>query len=237
MQRYFAKEKDEQVFVLSETDGYHIQVVMRMREGDFVEVVYQQKAYRCSILSFSPRVVVQIENELDQEMNSSVSVCLVQALVKEQKMDMIIQKATELGVHEIIPVQTERSIVKIDSKEQKKLERWNRIAKEASEQCKRVDIPRVLPVISIDEVSKLKASHKLICTVNEKNTNIKTVLTSCQMGDTLIIVIGPEGGFTSSEEEKLFSNGFQPVSLGSRVLRTETASFYFLSVCDYHFMR
>ena len=158
-------------------------------------------------------------------------------LVKEQKMDYILQKATELGVKEIIPVDTERSIVKMDKKEGKKLERWNKITKEASEQSKRNYIPQVQPVMTIKELSKLEGFDiKLLCTVRENTKNIKNVLSNAKEGAKMIIVVGPEGGFTIKEEEQLIEQGFQTVSLGKSVLRTETASLFFLSAVRYHNM-
>lgn len=237
MQRYFVEEENDNKFTLSNDDSYHIKKVMRMNLEDKIEIVCNKNVYICKIKNLEPLVEAEIEEEVLEENELDFFVTLAQSLVKEQKMDYILQKATELGVNEIIPVDTERSIVKMDRKESKKLERWNKITKEASEQSKRNYIPQVQPVMTIKELSKLEEFDiKLLCTVRENTKNIKNVLSNAKEGAKMIIVVGPEGGFTTKEEEQLIERGFQAVSLGKSVLRTETASLFFLSAVRYHNM-
>lgn len=153
-------------------------------------------------------------------------------------MDYILQKATELGVSEIIPLITTRSVVKMDKKEIKKIDRWQKIVKEASEQSKRNQVPTIKNLVTISELSKITGYDvKLLCTVRENTKNIKNLLSNSIEGAKMIVVVGPEGGFTEQEEEQLIKGGFETVSLGSSVLRTETAPLFIMSVVRYIDMR
>lgn len=237
MQRYFAKEIVNNTFELSKDDTYHIIKVMRMNLKDKIEVVFNEKEYICEIIELEKNVKCKIINELEKKERKIPKVTIAQSLVKEQKMDYILQKATELGIHEIIPTKTERSIVKLDTKESKKIERWNKVLKEASEQSKRHDIPILTRVLDINELIDLPYDYKLICSVNENTKTIKSILSKVNIDDTILLVIGPEGGLSLSEEEKLIKSGFISITFGDNVLRTETASLFALSVINYEFLR
>ena len=237
MQRYFVKEKIDNKFILEQSDIHHIKNVMRNKNNDKIEVVYDKKTFICNIDNIndcSLSIIEEIEenNELDIEL---VVVC---SLVKEQKMDLILQKLTELGVSKIIPLKTERSIVKIDEKrESKKLIRWQAICKEASEQAKRNSVPIVTDVYTLKDLIKEESDIKLLCSVNEKNNFINNYLQNYENCAKMIVVIGPEGGFSDKEEEFLVSNGYDRVSLGNRVLRVETATIYVASIINFCSMR
>lgn len=235
MQRYFCNH-DSDLFTLSRDDSYHITKVMRYNIGTTIEIVCNNTLYLAEITSLTPFVIAKKITSIDSN-SKSLNVTITQSLVKEQKMDYILQKGTELGVKEFIPLITTRSVVKIENKEDKKINRWNLIVKEASEQSKRLDIPLVNRAHNIKELSLLDYDYKILCTVNELSKSIKTVLSNIQESDKILIVVGPEGGFTKEEEECLINNGFISVSLGSRVLRTETASLFVLSIINYILMR
>jgi len=236
MQRYFMDEKKD-IFELSNDDSYHIIKVMRNKIGDKVEVVIDKKIHICEIINLDKKVTVKKIEELTEDSELPCHVTIAQSLVKEQKMDLILQKACELGVGEIIPINTTRSIVKLDKKEKKKIDRWNKILKEASEQSKRVVIPTVNEILDIKDLIKLNYDLKILCTVNEVSTSLKKVLSKNINGAKIILVIGPEGGFTDEEEKILIENGYISTSFGNRVLRTETASLYALSIINYILMR
>ncbi len=237
MQRYFNNEKEENCFIMNDDDSNHIYKVMRMNKGDKIEIVCNQTLYICEIIELNKNVKVKIIEEKDDNNELPVKVSICQSLVNEQKMDLILQKGVELGASEFIPYNAKNSIIKENNKKDKKIIRWQRIVKEASEQSKRNIIPKVNNIINIEELIKLDYELKLLCTVNELTTNIKKVLQEMKKYDTIIIVIGPEGGFTKEEEAKLIDNGFISVSLGKRVLRTETASLVALSYINYELMR
>ncbi len=238
MQRYFVEQKIENQFTLSKDDSYHILKVMRMSLGNQIEIVSNGKTYISEIICLEPFVVAKVVEEIEESQELPISVTLAQALVKEQKMDLILQKTTELGIDQVIPFQAMRSVVKIDKKENKKRERWQKIVKEASEQSKRTMIPKVLGTMTVTELLSLEDYDvKLLCTVRENTKNIKNLLSNIVEGAKMIVVVGPEGGFTEEEEEQFIRSGFQTVSLGKSVLRTETAPIFIMSVVRYLSMR
>lgn len=235
MQRYFGVNKIDSQMILQASDLYHIKTVMRMKENDSIEVVYHQELFLCRIHYEKDEVTVMIMKQLEVKPDFMRPVVLVIPVLKEQKMDFILQKATELGVSEIIPVEMKRSIVKINDKKEKKLERWNRIMKEASEQSMRHIVPYLHPVTTLEAVKKLDGL-KIICSTRENTNTFKNLLQTASKYDKLIIVVGPEGGITPSEEEELVLGGFVPVTLGPRVMRVETVPIYVLSVLNYEYM-
>ena len=231
MQRYFAKSKKNEEFILYEQDCHHIKNVMRSKIGDNIEVVYESIVYICRIDNLEPLKlsIINIQNE-DHELNIDLTVAV--SLVNEQKFDLIIQKLTELGVSTIIPIETTRSIIKLDNKKIiKKIARWQTICKEASEQSKRTKIPQITNIISLKELKNTTFDVKLLCSLNESSKSIDTYLN--KNISSVIFVIGPEGGFTKQEEEYLINNDFKSVSLGKRVMRVETAAIYVASIINY----
>lgn len=228
MQRYFAKDK----YILEDSDIHHIKSVMRMRIGDKIEVVYDNKLYIGKITSLNPFNYEIIEGLKDSQ-NNSYSLTVAVSLVKEQKMDLILQKLTELGVSEIIPLKTERSIVKIDGDRfEKKKIRWESICKEASEQSKRLDIPKIRNIMSLKELILENADTKLVASTN-KNNLLDYYLQDKEKCAKIIVVIGPEGGITEKEEKFLYDNGYNGVSFGNLIFRVETACIYIASIINY----
>lgn len=234
MQRYFSKKIENNRFTLTEEDTYHITKVMRMVKDDKIEVVYQENTYICKIFSLSPLVEAEIVEEIKNNQELKTQVTIVQSLVKEHKMDYILQKTSELGVDKIIPYCASRSVIKINEKKDKKVERWKSILKEAAEQSKRIKIPEITNPINLSNLVKLSDYDiKFLCTVNESSQNLKKVLSNMVSGAKILFVIGPEGGFTPEEEKVMMENGFISISLGNSVLRTETASTFIMSVVRY----
>ncbi len=233
MQRYFSNIKENNNLILANDDIYHITKVMRMKDDSKIEVVYNSKLYICSILLDKlPSVsIIKEEESLVKELN----VTLVVPLLKEQKFDLILQKSTELGVCEIIPVNMERCLVKQSDREEKKVERWNKICKEAAEQSKRTSIPVVTPVKNLKDLVNMEGL-KVVCSTSEKANNIKKFLTVNNKYDKIIIVVGPEGGISNNEEEFLANNGFTRVSLGNRIMRVETVPLFIISILNYENM-
>ncbi len=231
MQRYFSEKKEGNNFVLNNDDWHHIKKVMRMNNGDEIEVVFQNELYMCKINENQIIPVCKGDNSLKDEMH----IVLIVPVLKEQKMDYILQKGTELGVSEIIPVQMNRCNVNYESKKEQKQARWQKICKEASEQSKRLNIPVVKEITTL---KKLPVTNgvKILCSTQEKTKSIKNVLKSNCKCDKLYIVFGPEGGFTFEEEEYLKQMNFVSVSLGERILRAETVPLFVLSVINYEYL-
>lgn len=231
MQRYFAKEKENEKIYLYESDIYHIKKVMRNQIGDEIEVVFGEKVYICKIIKLD-LLELEIINEHEEDKELNINLTVAVSLVSEQKFDLIIQKLTELGVSTIIPFKSERSIVKLDEhKIGKKLLRWQTICKEASEQSKRVTVPKITNIMTLKELSQNTANLKLICSLKSNPQFLDKYLN--KNTNSILFAIGPEGGFTSAEESYLIDNGFKSVSLGARVLRVETAAIYITSVINY----
>ena len=230
MQRYFIKNKD---MLLEESDIRHIKKVMRMNINDKIEVVYNNKLHICEITSLDPFNIKVIE-ELDEDKKTKIELTVAVALVKEQKMDLILQKLTELGVSRIIPVSMERSVVKLDKERfNKKKVRWESICKEASEQSKRTNIPIIEDIKSIKDLTKEDADLKLVASTKEKEKLLNYYLQSIEDCAKIIMVIGPEGGISDKEEDILVSNGYNRVSFGNLIFRVETATIYVASIINY----
>ena len=232
MQRYFAKDKKDKL-ILEDSDIHHIKNVMRMNIKDEIEVVYDNILYICEITSLNPLDLI-IKEERKENIKSKYDVAIAIALVKEQKMDLILQKLTELGVNTIIPVSMERSIVKLDEiKYAKKKVRWESICKEASEQSKRTTIPKITDLMKIKDLAKLDYDLKLVASTKEKNNLLNNYLQDDNKCAKIIMVIGPEGGISPFEEEFLNNNGFESVSFGDLIFRVETAAIYASSILNY----
>lgn len=235
MQRYFSLNKNLEI---RESDKFHIIKVMRMKVNDLIEVVYDEKIYLCKISSISNNDVhfnVVEEKIKNNELRSKITI--VFSLVNENKTDLILQKCTELGAYNFIPYAAKRSKIKIDKKENKKVERWNIITKEAAEQSYRNICPKVSNIMTLNEICKLDYDLKLIASTKENLKTIKNVLQNSNNYDRIIIVVGPEGGFDEMEEEVLLENNFINVSLGTTILRTETAPIFAMSALKYELMR
>lgn len=235
MQRYFALDKNENNFILSNNDYFHIATVMRMKSNDKIEVVFNNTLYICSVLINNDDVIIR-EIEKVKKIEKDINITLILPFLKEQKQDLIIQKSTELGVRKLIFLNTERTIVKIDEKKTNdKLNRWYKIAKEASEQSKRLDIPVIEIKNTFKDLENIKGIN-IVCDTNEKKNNIKNTLKEIDKYGTINIVIGPEGGLSLNEINYLNKIGFESVSLGNRILRVETVPLYILSIINYEVM-
>lgn len=231
MQRYFSNIKKNDQLILNEEDMHHIKNVMRFIPDDLIEVVYEGEVYICSL---GINNTAYIKHKIDNN-SSNLKITLIVPLLQEQKMSLIFQKATELGVSKIIPVNMSRSVVKLDNdKFLKKQIRWQKICKEASEQSKRNDIPTVSDLKNIKDL-KLEGLS-LVCSTSDIAGNVKNCLKNNNNYDKINIVIGPEGGLTNEEEKELINIGFTPISLGQRILRVETVPMVILSIINYEYM-
>lgn len=234
MQRYFAKDIVNDNVLLSDDDIHHIKHVMRMNNDDTIQVVYEKKLYEACINDLISNDI-KIVNEIEQVDDKYPDICLIIPALKEQKMDFILQKGTEIGIKRFIIAPFERSIVKYDERKEKvKLNRWEKICKEASEQSMRVDIPTISIENNLNFIDKIEGV-KLICSTNEKEYYIKYALKKLGDYDKLFIVIGPEGGISDKEEAYYLKKGFKKVTLGSQIMRVETVPIFLASIIRYEF--
>lgn len=242
MQQFFADPswiRDGKVY-LRGSDVNHIKNVLRMRTGEDVRVSDGSgSVYLCCISAYEEgTAVLDILKELDSEAELPSQITLFQGLPKGDKMDWIVQKAVELGVYSIVPFSAKRSIVKLDEKKaRKRQERWQAIAKGAAEQSGRSRIPEVQPVKSFAEALDAASGLDLVMIPYELEEGMERtvqVIENIMPGQSIGIFIGPEGGFEEEEVEQAKSTGAEPVSLGKRILRTETAGLTTLSILMYH---
>ena len=218
------------------SDVNHMKNVLRMRTGEQLEISDgNNKKYLCEIESLeADKVTARILEE--RELPSKLY--LFQGLPKSDKMELIIQKAVELGVWEVIPVATKRAVVKLDQKKAaKKRERWSGISESAAKQAGRNVIPEIKQVMNFQEaLSYAKSLDVLLIPYElaEGMQDTKERIQAIQPGQSVGIFIGPEGGFEQEEVKLAMEAGAYPITLGRRILRTETAGMTMLSVLMYH---
>lgn len=237
MQRYFAKQRKDDIFILEKEDYHHIKTVMRFKDGEKVQVVLENTPYLCCIEDVQKEVKIRLLSQIEKTEEIGPEIVLLLPLLKEQKMDFVLQKSTELGVHKIVPVMTERSIIKLkEEKVDKKIERWTKICKEASEQSYRTDIPEITEIMTYKSMPNWEGL-KIVCSTTEKAKTIKSSLQKVPNCARIVIAVGPEGGLSEKEESYLTGIGFEAVTLGSRIMRVETVPIFILSILNYERMR
>jgi 16S rRNA (uracil1498-N3)-methyltransferase len=215
----------------------HIRRVLRLKAGDEI-IVFDSlgKEYEGTIIEeTTSSVVIKIQNIFLSKRDSPLDVTLAQSLLKGEKMDYLIQKATELGVKEIIPFFSSRSVPLLEkSGRLKRHHRWGRIAIEASKQCGRGVVPKIEPLQDYSEMLQLASPGSLRLILWEREGGqLKEVLERSKEKTRIFFIIGPEGGFSQEEVKEAKRAGFIPVTLGRRILRAETASLCLLSILQY----
>ena len=236
MYHFFVEEEQvngENAYI-SGSDVNHIVNVLRMKIGE--ELLISVKGdwdYLCKIEEIeNDRVNLKLLESMEQR-ELPIKLTLLQGIPKSDKLEMIIQKATELGVSNIIPVKTNRVVVKIDEKKtQAKVNRWNAIAQSAAKQSKRSIIPKVLNPQTLDNALEIVKDYGVKLLPYENADGIKKtkdILNSLDSKNNIAVFIGPEGGFEEAEVKKSTDSGFEVITLGKRILRTETAGLALLS--------
>lgn len=232
MHRFFVPK--DQIPIVTGSDAHQIKDVLRLKVGDKLELLDGTgKVYISKIVEIKQdKIICKILEHRSQNTEHKVQVTIAQCLPKAKKMDLIIQKCTELGVHKITPTLSERSIAKGE-----KLDRWKKIAKEAAEQSGRSTIPEIFTLTKFEDVLKLKKDYDLalIPWELEKEKTLKQILTTALPSPctTILILIGPEGGFSQKEIGLAKNAGFTSISLGQRILRTETAGMAIMAMLTY----
>ena len=245
MQRYFTNENidENNTVTITGDDAHHMIQVMRMTTGDEVYVVIDNRTYTMTILEgTSQSVRLQVKEKMDQTNEMPKEVTIVCGLPKGDKLELITQKATELGMHSLYPFEAKRSIVKWDkNKHEKKVSRLQKIAKEAAEQSHRSSIPQIHNPISLKELVEISKSYDVKFVADEEDAKLEVrqrfadQLKKVYDKHSILIVFGPEGGLDRTETKLLLENNFQSISLGPRILRTETAPLYALAAISYEF--
>lgn len=239
MPKFFVKQSNirDGYIIIDGDDLNHIKNVFRFRVGDclslsdgngmdyYVEILDENSNY------INSRIIKKCPTNSEP----SINVTLYQGIPKSAKMDFIIQKNVEIGIHEIVPVICERTIVRFNAKkdEEKKVERWQKVANEASKQCGRGIIPNVRSPITLKDavLESTKFDLSIIPYEKEQVNTLKKVIK--RDAENISVFIGPEGGFTTYEIDMAIKNNIVPVTLGNRILRSETAAIYTTSIVIY----
>lgn len=240
MYRFFVNQNQisEKIITINGSDFNHIKNVLRMKIGEEISVMVpgDDTEYRCEIAEYAEdevRCSLMFVKKSDVELPCEIT--LYQALPKQDKMELIIQKAVELGATRIVPVASKRAVVKLEgAREDKKIARWNSIAEAAAKQSKRAVIPEVTAIMSFKEAVKdcSDTSVKLIPYELEDASGMertRDIIRSVKPGQSVAVFIGPEGGFAEEEIALCVDEGIVPITLGHRILRTETAGLVVLS--------
>lgn len=234
MHRIFLPDQPvhEEVVITGEKAGY-ISLVLRSRPGDTL-IIHDNagKVFRATIRSANKKeVTAVVQEQLAAVPEPSVRIRLFQGILKGEKMDLVIQKTVELGVHEIVPVVTDRSQVR----ETRKLVRWQKISEEAARQCGRSVIPSVHEVVALTDVFGSR-DHGMPCGIifwEAGGEALHPVLDRLRGSRSLDLLTGPEGGFSTEEVRQATGAGFVAATLGRRILRAETAAITAVSLCQF----
>lgn len=241
MHRFFVPASnimDKKVYITDKKELKHMSRVLRLGIGDNVAIFDGEGTEYEVIITETDKDswTADIINITANDNESSIKLCLIQGIAKGDKMDTIIQKAVEVGIDSIYPVLTEHTVVKLDPlKDIKKVERWQSIALEACKQCRRNTIPKIFPVHTYDGVmEKIKGKASVMLYEKEDKLNLKELLKK-EVFDTkeIYLLVGPEGGFSNKEVDKARQNGAFVVTMGKRILRTETAAIVGSSIILY----
>lgn len=225
--------------IITGSDVNHIKNVLRMQVGEEINVSngIDGKEYRCAITELGEEIVCELRFVKEDGVELPSKIYLFQGLPKSDKMELVIQKAVELGVYEVIPVSMARSIVKIDEKKKaSRVARWQEIAKAAAKQSKRGIIPQVHDIISYKQAVEYAKDLdvKLIpYEMAEGMAYTKSIIEAIQPGESIGFIIGPEGGIDDKELTIAKEAGFKEITLGKRILRTETAGLTVMSILMY----
>ena len=244
MYRFFVEPSqintNDKCVIINGNDVNHIRNVLRMKPGEEISVSngVDGKEYRCGIVSLeADRVICELRFVKEDGVELPCRVYLFQGLPKADKMEWIVQKAVELGAYEIIPVAAKRCVVKLDEKKAAaKIARWQGIAEAAAKQSKRHIIPQVAEVLNFSQAVK-KASDMDVRLIPyemaEEMERTRQIIEGIKPGQSIAVFIGPEGGFEEAEIREAQAAGIEPVTLGKRILRTETAGMTVLSWISY----
>lgn len=237
MRRLFYKGQLADTIAITGSDAHHLMHVMRAKAGQEVIVVDDNgKVARMEMTDFcETSVTLRLVEMLAADTESPLEIVLVQALLKADKMDLVVQKAVELGATKVVPLVTANCVVRYDDKKAAaKCVRWQKIADEAAKQCGRTALLKIAEITTLKELLMRLAQEQTIifCYENESTQSIKTVLKE-NMANKILLVIGPEGGFSLDEAESLINAGAKSVTLGKRILRAETAAVAAITIAQY----
>jgi 16S rRNA (uracil1498-N3)-methyltransferase len=225
------------VLITDKSDINHIKNVLRCAKGDeLILKSTENKVFEVVIKTIQPdSITCEVINSYVSDRMLKTNITLAQSVIKSQKQDFVIQKATELGVRRIIPLISKNTVVRFDSEKDKahKVQRWQKIVYESAKQCQRGDLAVLNEIITLDDVLKLEGFDlKVLCSEKSADVSLKQFL-QANRGENVLVIIGPEGGWDDSEIEKFQQAGITPLTLGKLIYRAETAVVAALSQVIY----
>ena len=238
MRRLFYKGLLADTIEITGSDAHHLMHVMRAKAGQEVTVVDDEGSVACMEMTAfrEDAVTLVLKERLAANTESPLELVLAQCLLKADKMDYVVQKAVELGVTEIVPVKSHNCVVRYDAKKAAaRQQRWQKIAEEAAKQCGRTALTEVSAIVDMSTLLQNFSSEDteiVFCYENEDETTVKSCLQGAK-GKRLVLLIGPEGGFTLDEAQAVQEAGGKAVTLGPRILRAETAAVAAVTVAQY----
>ncbi len=239
MPNFFIKNENidhDKVLITDKSDINHITNVLRADKKDSIILIGEDKrVYETVIKSINPdKIECETVNSYVSDKVLNINITLAQSIIKSQKQDYLIQKATELGVKEIIPFISKNTVVKPDKSN--KIKRWQKIVYESAKQCQRGDLAKISGIMSFDELLKLDGFDlKVLCSEKQADVTLKRFLQQNPEKSNILLIIGPEGGWDDKEIEKFLSAGVTPVTLGKLIYRAETAAVAALAQIIYEY--
>lgn len=243
MQQYFLHQrlKVQDVVEMDKEQSHHIAHVMRMKEHEQIRLADDEgHMFFAHVMFQAGKVYAQIDAPIEDATKAPVDITLAQSLIKKEKWDFLLQKCAELGVTSIVPFISSRTVVKTkDEKQDKKMQRWNKILQEACEQCKRSTLVKLKPPVAFAQLveESQDADVKLIAYENAdvKSARLKDILKAYPNARKIFVIVGCEGGFSEAEVMQMEAAGFRRISLGARILRAETAAMALLNSISFYY--
>ena len=238
MPRFFVDSEsiNGNIITLNANDSKHIKTVLRSKIGEKIVICDKNGLdYLCELVSLNSEVTAKIINKTENISEPKTKITLFQGLPKADKMELIIQKSVELGINSIVPIKTSRTIVKLENNADKKLQRWQKISEAAAKQSERGKIPKIENILNFKEAIKyaiLNFDNVIIAYENEHKNRIREFISNFS-GKSIAVFVGAEGGFEEDEIEYAKENNVKIITLGNRILRTETAGFTILTILLY----
>ena len=230
MQHYFGKIQGNEA-ILGPEEAHHLLNVRRANLGEAIEVGDGESVFECKVVSLNPLRIAVIK-EIEERRELPCEVTLAFSWLKGDHNELIVLKGTELGIKHFAPFISERTVARPEGKEKNKIERLRKIAEEGTKQCRRAEVPSVEEFASYGQILAKKADHKVLAYegMAGDSRSLLKALSSVRPGESILFVVGPEGGFSEKEAKMAVEAGFSFVSLGGRILRAETAAIYGASV-------
>jgi len=234
--RFFIKKESQAAssVLLKGEEHHHLSRVARIKPGEKVTLFDRQGSDYLArveeVRKNSTRLFILEKRKIK---NKRIHITLAQALIKAKNLELVLQKATELGMSDFIPIITSRSIIKIGDKAEKKMQRWRRIVLESAKQCGRSVVPKIHIPLDLNIFFEQRAEDKKIFFCGRGGNYLRNILVNLKPPTSVVLLIGPEGGWTESEEQDIVGHGFEAISLGPLILRSETAAIASLAMVSH----